>query len=190
MSALSETLEEFTAEDLWNLPPLDRDYELIGGRLRPMTPPGEIHSSITTRFTILVGSHVLIHDLGECFVEVGIVVQRNPDTVLAPDWSFVAQRRLSDSFIEGFQTIIPDMILETRSPHDKPREVRDKIDQWLDAGVKRALELNPKRQELTLYWKDESGSVKSQILGIDDVLTDEELLPGLSLEIRRLFRNS
>jgi Uma2 family endonuclease len=107
--------------------------------------------------------------------------------VLAPDWAFISKDRVPHPFPDGFLTVIPDMILETRSPRDTSRKALAKIHQWLDGGVTRALELNPKKQELTIYRKDDNGSVKSRVLSIDDALTDEELLPGFSLEIRRLF---
>src|SRR5438105_2555555 len=86
----------------------------------------------------------------------------------------------------GFMPVVPDIVLETRSPGDTKREVAEKIAQWMQAGVRLAWELDPKARTLTVH----RPNAEPRRLGIDDVLNGEDVLPGFSLPIRRLFRET
>jgi Uma2 family endonuclease len=176
----------YTAEELERFPG-DARYELIEGELRPMSPTGDAHGYTSNRLSYFVNAHVYENDLGECFAaETGFIVARDPDTVLAPDFAFVAGERLPEHALPGFLPLAPDLVLETRSPGDTKREVEEKAARWLQAGVRLVWELDPKTRRLTVY---RPGS-EPQTLGIDDILSGEEVLPGFSLPIRRLFRDA
>ena len=158
---------------------------LIRGELRPMPPmPGEEHGDITNVFSVFAGSHVIEHRLGKCFAtETRFIIERNPDTAIGPDWAFVAAGRLPAQRRKGFVPLVPDAVLEVRSPSDSAREVAEKVQQWLTAGVHVTLELNPTPQILTVHHLN----APPQPLGIEDTLTLEDVLPGFQLPIRRLF---
>ena len=160
-------------------------FDLICGELYPMPPmPGEEHGDITNVFTVLVGSYVLEHKLGKCFAaETRFIIARNPDTVIGPDWAFVIKGRLPSQRRKGFVPLVPDAVLEVRSPSDSKREAATKVETWLTAGVRVALELNPASQVLTVHRPD----VTPLALGIEDTLTLPDLLPGFTLPIRLLF---
>src|SRR5690242_13826463 len=65
-------------------------YELDQGRLITMAPPGGEHGRAQHRVGILLFTHAESRGLGEAFAEVGVILRRNPDTVVAPDAAFVA----------------------------------------------------------------------------------------------------
>lgn len=44
-----------------------------------------------------------------------------------------------------------DLVLETRSPSDRPQAVAEKVDQWLALGVRLVWEINPATQTVTVY---------------------------------------
>jgi Uma2 family endonuclease len=87
--------------------------------------------------------------------------------------------------VTGFASIVPDAVLEVRSPSDNRREVEEKIQRWLNAGVRIVWELNPKTQVMTIYRPGE----EPRRLGIDDTLTGEDVLPGFTLPLRLLFES-
>ena len=94
-----------TAEELWRLPDTDYHYELIAGRLVKMPPADGQHGSVANRLASRLTVYVDSEQLGEVFAaETGFVLRRNPDTVRAPDVSFIARDRLPNepprSFIE------------------------------------------------------------------------------------------
>lgn len=175
----------FTAEDLEQMPP-DLRVELVRGELRKMPPPaGEEHGSITFTFGLAVGNYVAEHDLGRCYAaETGFKIERDPDTVRGPDFAFVRRDRLTGPPQPGYLPAAPDLVLETRSPSDRTRYVDDKVALWLEAGVRMALVLDPARRTLTVY----RAAAAPQALGADDTFDGEDVLPGFTLPVRRLFR--
>lgn len=179
----ASTDRRYTAEEFEQFSHEDDHCELIDGELREMPRPGGMHGNLTSTIAVYTGFFVMEHDLGICFVEIGFIIARNPDTVLSPDWSFVAKDRLTPPVPFGFIEIAPDIVLETRSPGDTAREVAEKIERWLEAGVKIAWELNPLLRELTVHRRGEP----PRVLGPEEELSGEEALPGFRLPLRRLF---
>lgn len=173
-----------TAEDLERLSDQGDHYELVQGEFRTMAPPGGPHGGTTFRLTALVGMVVIDKDLGQAFAaETGFLVARNPDTVLAPDFAFVAKERLPNPLPKSYVPVIPDIVLETRSPNDTRQEVADKVALWLELGVRLVWELNPQTRILTVYQNNQV----PRFLGETDILDGGDVLPGLSVPISRLF---
>lgn len=173
-----------TAEDLERLSALGFRYELIKGELRPMAPPGGSHGSTTSRLTIFVGILVIDKDLGETFAaETGFLVGRNPDTTLAPDFAFVSKDRLPNPLPKSYIPVVPDIVLETRSPNDTKKEVADKVALWLELGVRLVWELDPQTRILAVHQNNQM----LRFLGENDTLDGGDVLPGLSVPISRLF---
>jgi len=47
--------------------------------------------------------------------------------MLAPDFAFVAKDRLPGPLPESYVPVVPDIVLETRSPNDTRQKVADKL---------------------------------------------------------------
>lgn len=183
MNAILIEPEIYSEADLKKLSDCVHRYELIRGELQAMAPTGGIHGSVTADISALVGLHVLARYLGKCFsAGTGFIVQENPRTILAPDYAFISKERLIYPIPTGFMPIVPDLVLETRSPGDTAREVAAKVELWLEVGAREVWELNPRRQILTVYTPD----AEPLVLGANDRL-ESALLPGLSLELRRVW---
>ncbi len=173
-----------TAEDLERLSALGYHYELIKGELREMAPPGGPHGSSTSRLSVFVGMIIIDQDLGETFAaETGFLVGRNPDTVLAPDFAFVSKERLPNPLPRSYVPVVPDIVLETRSPNDTRKEVADKVARWLELGVRLVWEMNPQTRILTVH----RATQMPHFLSEGDTLDGEDVLPGFSVPIARLF---
>lgn len=186
MSAAAEVLTEplVTAEDLERLSAEGHRCELVYGELIPMPPVGNEQGAKTNDLLVMVGFFVRQNKLGQGFTsETGFRLSRDPDTVLAPDWAFISQDRLSGPVDRSFGEIVPDLVLETRSPNDSKGEVAGKIALWLRFGARVVWDLDPVRRVLVVHRQD--GTVTR--LGPEDVLTEAELLPGFSLQLSQLF---
>lgn len=185
MSTLTKpTGRLYTAEDLARLSARGGRYALIRGELHEMAPAGWDHGGLTDDLAFYAGQHVRTHHLGRTFTaETGFLIERDPDTVLAPDWAFVARERLAEPAPSGYGAVIPDLVLETWSPHDRRSEVADKIERWLQAGVRIVWELHPGSRTVTIHRR----GAPSRRLEAEETLTGEEVLPGFSLPLRRLF---
>ena len=144
MSTTSEVLTRrtlkklFTAEELLHLPATGRRLELVKGRVYEMPPPGARHGSVAMRIGSLLNTYVLGNLLGRAFAaETGFILRRNPDTVRAPDASFVAGDRLPEGELPvGYLEMAPDLAVEVVSPSDTAREIQEKVADWLRAGTR------------------------------------------------------
>jgi len=178
----------YTAEDLERLTDEDGRYELVEGELVEMPPPpGGPHGSASGRLHAWASAYILASDLGEVFsAETGFFIAEDPDTVLAPDWAFISNDRMPDAIPEGYLRIVPDIVLETWSPSDRLKDVQAKIARWLDAGVRIVWQIDPRAQVVVVH----RAGAEPRALGLDDELTGEEVLPGFSVPVRRLFRGA
>ena len=174
----------YTATDLERLSDEGHRYELIQGGLRPMSPSGGPHGDATSRVSFYINGVVYGDDLGMTFAaETGFVVGHDPDTIKAPDFAFVSYERLPASLPEGYVPLVPDLAVETRSPSDTGREVAEKVEEWLLAGVKIVWVIEPRKRTITTHRLGRS----PRVVGIGDTLDGEDVLPGLSVPVERIF---
>jgi Uma2 family endonuclease len=186
-TATRETTHEaaprlMTADELLMMPDDGMRHELIEGVLHTMTPPGERHGEIGASLTILLGQYVRQHGLGRVYTEVGFRLRRDPDTVRAPDASFVARARLQGpvggpKYFEG----APDLAVEVLSPNDTVRETEEKFAQYFAAGCRLGWLVDPPRETVAVY-RAPGAAVRT--LGLDDVLDGEEVVPGFACRVR------
>ncbi|BCM92868.1 hypothetical protein IAD21_04752 [Abditibacteriota bacterium] len=184
MQAIAIAPNYATEEELWELSQDGYRYELLDGELKAMPPTGAEHGRLTIDLSTEVNVFVRRNNLGQCFgAETGFYVSHNPLTILAPDFAFVARERMSPEVPEKFLDVVPDLVLEVRSPGDRASEVADKVGRWLAAGTQIVWELNPRTRKLTVFRPD----VAAVDLGEDSILDAEPLLPGWQLELKSIF---
>jgi len=183
MSILPET-KLLTAEELFWMPDDGRRLELLKGELRKMPPAGGRHGCRAMRLGIRLGGYVLDNQLGEVFAaETGFTIAREPDTVRAPDVAFVSQNRLPDPIPDKYLELAPDLVVEVVSPNDTRREVRDKVNEWLDAGVRIVWVVDTKKK--TVIEHPAEGQVR--VFKESDILNGGGVVPGFSLPVREIF---
>src|SRR4051794_26584724 len=102
-----------TAEELAAMPDDGNRYELANGELIAMAPSFARHGMIAGTIIGSLAHHVRMHRLGYVLAaDAGYVLRRNPDTVRAPDASFVREgRSIEDAFLNG----APDLAVEVLS---------------------------------------------------------------------------
>ncbi|HEX5052718.1 MAG TPA: Uma2 family endonuclease [Planctomycetota bacterium] len=172
-----------TAEELLSLREPGSRHELVRGELRRSSPTGSWHGIVVGRLATFVGPHVYERRLGETFgAETGFLLARNPDTVRAPDVAFVHRDRIPRDFTPGYFSG-PDLAVEVTSPGDSHDEVRAKAHFWLEYGTRLVWVVDPKARRVTVYRSTDD----VQVLGIDDELGGDHVLPGFSVPVRDLF---
>src|SRR5229473_1687879 len=115
----------------------DYRYELVQGQVIRMSPPGCMHGKIAGRLFALLDRYVTANDLGTVVVETGFKLASNPDTVRAPDVSFVRQERIAtQGTLVGFWDGPADLAVEVRSPDDRLLELEHKANEYLTHGVR------------------------------------------------------
>ena len=174
-----------TADELLRHPGDGYRYELIEGELKRMAPAGNEHGMLALRLAAKLWNFVDAKGLGVAYAaETGFKISANPDTVRAPDAAFVSQKRLGEvGPVQGYWPGAPDLAAEVVSPNDLYTEVSAKVAEWLRAGSKLVVVINPRSQQVLVHAPD--ADVK--VLGMDDVLGGGEVVPGWQLPIKELF---
>jgi Uma2 family endonuclease len=172
-----------TAEELFDMGAVGR-CELVRGEVIRMSPSGLQHGVIAMTIGHALAAFVKAHPLGHVLAaETGFTIEREPDTVRAPDVSFISSKRYvaTPKFYEG----APDLAVEVMSPSDRWSEVNEKIDGWLAAGCKSCWVVDPKSKTVTIYRIDEKAVTR---LKSGDVIREAVLLPGFQLSVDEVFK--
>jgi Uma2 family endonuclease len=174
-----------TADELQRLPQDGKRHELVRGELRTMPPAGSEHGGVTAIFVISLGPYVLAHQLGRILTgEPGFRLAVDPDTVRAPDVAFVRQERVPATGLpRSYWPGAPDLVVEVISPHDLYTDVEEKVAEWLEHGARLVFVVNPRRRTVAVHYPDQP----VRILGANDVLDGEDVIPGWTLLVRDLF---
>lgn len=182
---MATTSKLLTAEEFMMLPADGQRQELVRGRIVEMPPPGWPHGRTVSKITRIVGSYAEDRGLGETASgDSGFVLERGPDTVLAPDFAFVSSERLRRfSGSEGYPDVAPDLVVEVVSPSDRMSDVMEKAASWLAFGARLVWIADPKHRAITVRRADGS----SATIPPDGKVDGEDVLPGFSCEIRRFF---
>jgi Uma2 family endonuclease len=162
-------------------------YELQEGELRVMAPTGEGHSRVENA----IGALLRLYGEWQGQVygragsgEAGIIVSRNPDTVVGADAHFLTNDQLPvRRSREGYLETIPALIVEVRSKNDTDAEVARKVTNYLAAGARVVWAADPDRRTLTIH---RSGHPAAE-LGVGDTLTAEGIIPGFAVPVAKLF---
>lgn len=94
------------------------------------------------------------------------------ELVRTPDVSFVATGRLDTQTEHAFPELAPDLAIEVVSPDDRPREILDKVREYLQAGVRLVWVIEPKRRQATAY----RGLTDVRVIDAAGSLDGEDLL--------------
>jgi Uma2 family endonuclease len=104
--------------------------------------------------------------------------------VRGADLCFFSYERLPKGKLpEGLLPVAPDLVVEVRSPSDRWNAVLIKVGEYLTAGVRVVVVLDPATASASVYRTDEL----QQIYHNSDVLTLPEVLPGFSVVVSQLF---
>lgn len=179
--------QQVTAEQLVEISQDDAHrYELIQGELIVMSPAGGRHGRLASRLIARLDTFAEQHSLGGTFSsETGFRLERDPDTILAPDVAFITTAnlmpdRVTDSFIPG----APDLVVDVMSPSDTAARTAVKVQTWLRHGAQLVWVVEPESATVTVYRAD--GTLA--LLKSGDTLDGEQTLPGFTYPLAQLFR--
>jgi Uma2 family endonuclease len=172
-----------TEADLRAMPDDGYKYELVDGEIRRMSPAGGRHGDAGAQLIALLVAFVKARRLGRVFT---------PDTgfrlpsgnVRSPDVSFVATGRFENEKAPiDYIPLAPDLAVEVLSPGDRPRELLDKVGEYLEAGVRLAWVIDPESRTATRYRSLNDVGV----FFADDDLDGEDVLPGFRCRLAEIL---
>ena len=178
---MSTTTHVMTAQELGRLDDDANRHELIKGVLLTMPPATYEHMRVCANLTIILGLYVKANRLGVVGTEGGYKLESDPDTVLGPDVSFVAQDRIGLS-PEGYHSGPPDLAVEVLSPGDRKGYLERKLALWLETGTRSVWLVDPRRRTVEVV----SSLKDRRTLHEDDELVDDTV-PGFRVKVSELF---
>lgn len=97
---------------------------------------------------------------------------------------FFSHERLPKGDVpDGVAPVAADLVVEVRSPSDRWTDVFTKMLEYLKAGVRVVVILDPATTSASVYRPDEL----QQVFHNGDPLTLPDVLPGFSVPVNRLF---
>jgi Uma2 family endonuclease len=91
----------------------------------------------------------------------------------------------SEGTPDGVVPFAPDWVVEIAEWLPGPTAFARKIPIYLASGVRLLWVIYPATQTVTVYTQDQP----PRVLGLDDMLDGEDVLPGFTLPVRALFRD-
>lgn len=164
----------FQIDELENRMPERIRWRLIQGELFMMSPAGGQHGAVCHNLAFILGSYIKQSKAGYAFgAETGFVLARNPDTMLAPDASFITADRaelITEKFIDG----PPDLAVEVISPSQSAPNATEKAEQWLELGTQMVWLVWPRKRCITVH---EAGK-PDRTFEPGQSITDVPFMPG------------
>ena len=165
-------------------------YELINGQRVEMPPMSIRAATVVGRLYAQLNGFAASNRLGEAFIEMLIQVPVSEDAGRnrRPDVCFVSTVKLTADSPEDFDAnaweIVPDLAIEVTSPTDRAEDQREKVQEYLQLGIRWVWVVYPKLRIVDVY--ESSGS--SRTFGPGGILPGDPILPGLELQLEELFR--
>ena len=174
-----------TADELWGMDDHAGRYELIAGELISMTPSGHEHSVVSLNVGAVLREYARRTGLGVVGgAEGGFKITSNPDTVLAPDVSFVSRARIQSAGVaKAYFPGAPDLAVEVVSPHDRVSEVDEKVERWLAHGCRSVWVVSPSSRSVVVHHAD----AKPLVFTKSEKLEAPDVLPGFVCLVHELF---
>lgn len=174
-----------TAEELFDMPDGGGRCELVKGEIIRLTPNGAKNGVVTARIGNVLDEYVEAKDLGVCSgAETGFILERDPDTVRAPDAAVVLASRVPASGVPvGYWPFAPDLAVEVVSPSDRLGDVHVKIAEYFAAGTRLVWLVEPETRTVHVY----RSTQHVEVLGTEDDLDGGDVLPSFLCPVQRLF---
>jgi len=173
------TAEEVMLHPEWN------PCELIRGKVAFRKYMGGVQGSVAANLLGDIGVFVRDREFGTMFAAgTGFYLERNPDTVLAPDVMFVAKRRTPEhGWPDDFLSVAPDLTVEVLSPSDSYQSIYEKVELYLKAGVCLVWVVDPETRSARVYRL----GCAIQKINESQSLSGGDVLPGFELKLSDIF---
>ena len=156
------------------------DKELI-----VMPPAGAESGRRNFRFSGLFASWIDQDGTGEGFdSSAGFTLpngaRRSPDCAWMLRWRY---NEVDPHRKERFPQIVPDFVMELRSPSDRIRLAQDKMTEWIENGARLGWLIDPFEKRVHIYRPGEP----VEVLEDPEIVSGEAVLPGFDLNLQEIW---
>jgi len=174
-----------TAEEFAAMPDDGMFSELIRGEIVTVGPPAKQHGRLVARIGKLLSIRVEDAGKGVVVAGSGVIVSRDPDSVLAPDVAVYLGPVIAPiDEPQRYEETTPNIVFEVVSPSDSAANVEDKVALYLESGVKTVVVVWPRLKRLTVRTPLGDSSLSE-----GDLLTFADL-PGINIAIDEMFSSA
>ncbi|MEM9925426.1 MAG: Uma2 family endonuclease [Cyanobacteria bacterium P01_D01_bin.50] len=157
------------------------------GEIIVMSPTGgetgRCNAKLTTRFVIWNEDTQLgeVFDSSTCF-KLPIGSDRSPDVswIKLERWNALTPKQR-----EKFPPIAPDFVLELMSPSDYLSDTQQKMQEYMEAGIKLGWLIDRKTRRVEIYRQGK----EVEILDSPATLSGEDILPGFVLDMEFIWKS-
>lgn len=175
-----------TIDEYLRLPDDGRSTELVRGRVIEVPPTYPFHGYVCVKIVRAIADFVETHKLGRVMSnDSGVVTERDPDTLRGADVCFYSFARLPPGPFprSSYLTVMPELVVEVRSPSDRRSQVLAKVTEYLTAGVTAVCVVNPEAGTAMVYRDNQD----PEPFAADAHLTLADVLPGFRAPLRPFF---
>ncbi|MCY3780302.1 MAG: Uma2 family endonuclease [Chloroflexi bacterium] len=180
----------YDIDDLWRIvceADDDKRYELIEGEIIAMSPVVEEHGFLAGKLFHYFMLYDPQQQLGIPSVETGFYTLANRSALLAPDVAFRLSSTAAASPQKRWVSKMPDIAVEIKSPHDSLPQLHRKADIYLRHGTRLVWIIIPDSESVEVHRLGAEGARQREVIGIEGQLSGEEVLPGFTLPLTKLF---
>jgi Uma2 family endonuclease len=152
-----------------------------------MPPVGAISGNRESDFNGYIWLWNLQTKLGKVFSSSTVFTLPNGGK-RSPDVAWIVNERWESLNIqekEKFAKICPDFIIELRSRTDSLSRLQEKMQEYLDSGLRLGWLIDPQNQQVEIYRQNQT----VEIVSLPTTLSGEDILPGIINYLVILFIN-
>jgi Uma2 family endonuclease len=179
-------MSTISAEEFLKFHGDDSGFELVRGRIVPVDEFGGEHGEVCGTAIHYIGSFVKSQKLGRMACnDTFIYTTWNPDSIRGADLCFISYATLPASHPTPKGAVTPplELVVEVRSPSNSIRVLTNKATEYLSAGVKVVMVLDPNTESAAVFRADEL----PQRFHNGDELTLPDILPGFAVPVAKFF---
>ena len=160
--------------------------ELVRGEVIELPNPGFNHGYVCSAIVQILGVFARQSGLGYVLCnDSAVQTTFDPDSLRGADVTYFSHARLPRTrSMPSIPPVAPDLIVEVRSPSDRPGAIRAKLEEYLALGVMMVWIVDPERRTLTLH---RPGQPESSTFGEADVLEGLPELPGFRCDVGEML---
>ncbi len=173
-----------SADEFLRLHGDESGIELIDGQVVRLPMPGLEHGEVCLNVGAIIREHVKSRRMGRVFSNDSFV-RLNDDRVRGPDVLFISYQTMPADVPTPKGAYAPplELVVEVRSPFNTIREMTLKADEYLEAGVKVVLIVEPETASVGVFRSEEL----PQRFHNGDVLELPDVLPGFAVPVKQFF---
>lgn len=185
-SAANPATETMTGEEFLRLYGDQSGVELVNGQVVRLPVPGFEHAEICGNAYYLIREFVKPRNLGRVFCNDPFIRTRtDPDGYRGADVVYISYATLPAEQPTPKGTYHPplELVVEVRSPSDSVKDMTNKATEYVNAGVKAVLILDPDLESAAVFRADEY----PQRFHNGDEVTLPDILPGFTVPVKAFF---